>query len=293
VAAVGQGSCAEYTDPQRFELETCNAHACHTPKPNKPLQCFDSIDVILLIDGSASLGAEGWEAAKKFSKTFLSALSETDSMVSMIVFSGPKTFTEYKQCSGSSTTERDTDFYRDTCGVNLIQHFSADIPASISAIDATEWPRSTTMLSLALEMAKTEVSLSREGVKTVIVTVTDGLPLSKLKSKKAMKAINKMGDVKSMVVPVGGKNENGEALLDAEGLRFMKDSIASDNKDDNTIAVDGFGQLKDVSTINGVVADMCQNVGQASCKHWCAANTHPWTTKCTWPATCGACAECP
>merc|ERR1711879_200162 len=107
-----------------------------------------------------------------------------------------------------------------------------------------------------------EISLSRPGVKTWLVTVTDGLPLSKLKSQKAMKAIKKMGDVTSVVVPVGGKNSEGEALLDEEGLRFMHDWIASPDQDDNTIAVDGFGQLQDISTIDKVVADMCQSVGQ-------------------------------
>jgi len=44
-----------------------------TTQVNKPLSCNKSLDVILLLDGSGSMGEKGW-AAEKVAANYLSTL---------------------------------------------------------------------------------------------------------------------------------------------------------------------------------------------------------------------------
>merc|ERR1740121_2095001 len=47
-----------------------------------------------------------------------------------------------------------------------------------NAVSKLKWPQGSTMTTLALLAAKTELSAGREGAKSIVVTITDGRPLS-------------------------------------------------------------------------------------------------------------------
>merc|ERR1719267_430439 len=63
--AEGAGHCADEWSTKRLQYKQCHMHRCDTLAVSKPLGCNRTMDVILLLDGSGSLGKAGWEASIK------------------------------------------------------------------------------------------------------------------------------------------------------------------------------------------------------------------------------------
>merc|ERR1719160_1630455 len=68
---VGQGTCPEANSEEREEFKECNTQLCipFGTSPNTPLHCGSAShpvmqDIVILLDGSGSLGQAGWEAVK-------------------------------------------------------------------------------------------------------------------------------------------------------------------------------------------------------------------------------------
>ena len=75
--AVGLGECPSKWSNERFRYAMCTQFPC---QPVAEVLMFDSmVDVIIMLDGSGSLGTKGWEATKivgqKLAKAFNSALT--------------------------------------------------------------------------------------------------------------------------------------------------------------------------------------------------------------------------
>jgi len=68
------------------------------------MTCDKELDIVLLIDGSGSLGKTGWAAEIKAAQMFVDAFSVQGTMVNMatILYSGPRTW------GGSSNASRGT-----------------------------------------------------------------------------------------------------------------------------------------------------------------------------------------
>ena len=90
-----------------------------------------------------------------------------------------------------------------------------DPDSTMSSIAQLPFLEATTLTSMALETAKAELTQSRSGVPTVIMVVTDGLPLSEKKTKKVATKIKATDGVRLMMVPVSGHG------MTADGLSFM------------------------------------------------------------------------
>ena len=105
-----------------------------------------------------------------------------------------------------------------------------------------------------LTTAKAELTQSRSGVPTVIMVVTDGLPLSEKKTKKVATKIKATDGVRLMMVPVSGHG------MTADGLSFMTE-LASMPKEDNMKSIDSFDTLNQISTIDMFVAGACPSIG--------------------------------
>merc|ERR1719230_21285 len=59
--ALGAGKCAEKWSPERLEYKPCNEHRCMTAE-EKAMACNNTLDVVILMDGSGSMGQRGWDA---------------------------------------------------------------------------------------------------------------------------------------------------------------------------------------------------------------------------------------
>jgi len=243
--AVGRGKCPLKRDAARLIREPCNEQACMRD-PVKPLLCKTKIDVVLLLDGSGSVGSSGWSATKAFAKKFVQAFEgpQTDAQVSVILFSGPYAWNDLKRCQDGAAG---LDMKKD-CKISFVQHFSSDMTQTASNIDKLSWPMGTTLTSSALSMAQSELYAGRRGAERVVLTVTDGIPLSTRSTKKAAENLRKSARLMFAAVK-----------LSQTGLRYMME-WGSEPSAENVLKINSFKSLESIATIDALIADMCRSI---------------------------------
>jgi hypothetical protein len=210
-----------------------------------PLKCKGAVDLVLLLDGSASVGSAGWTATKAFAKKITESFDGGDVQVSLILFSGPKTWGDYDKCNSEVMTA--AQLFQ-TCGVKLVQHFSSDMTATRTAIDGLKFPEGSTFTAKALELANAELTTGRPTANPIVMLLTDGVPIS---PDKTAEAAAKVRDSARLMV--------GAVGLDQEGMSLMQ-KMASYPVHDNVMKIADFRQLDKVATINGLVRDLCKKV---------------------------------
>jgi len=262
--AGGAGKCPEEFSPERFEEVTCNVGPCPTVPPMANLteselkaelvKCKAKVDVVFLVDGSGSLGEEGFAFSKEFVKHFAEALSDQDAQIGVILFSGPLTWNDYYECSAgidpatNQPMDMTDDILKDVCGLQVIQQLTNDTETTYQNIDGMAFPGKTTFTSGALNLASNVLSFGRLNAEQVVVTLTDGVPISPMATKEAAKKL--MGKARLVAVPVLGL---GMGISDMDVMR----GLASRNKDDNTVLVKDYHDMKKIETVNKLVEDVC------------------------------------
>merc|ERR1719240_2410107 len=199
------------------------------------------MDITLLIDGSGSLGKTGWKAE------IAAALHTVDAFVdsgkaemSVILFSGPRTWGKCKKCIGKSAASVNME----ECGIKTVTHFTDDLKKVKQLITGLEWPRGGTLTSLALMTAKAELSLGRKDASSSVVVFTDGKPMSERKTRLASNAVRKA----SRLLWV--------AIRKNAPLKQIK-KWATRRWQENVVKVNNFGDLEKPETITHLVADLC------------------------------------
>jgi len=255
-SAKGDGQCAKHDSDKRLEFMPCNTQGC-----TSQVTCTSKLDVVLLLDGSGSLRQSGWEQTKKFGQLFIKAMQGGPESVklSVILFSGPRTWSMVRACTGVSTGATPS---MAECGIQIVQHFTTDMAAAVNVVAGLNWPASTTLTSQALMAAKSELSLGRKDAQSVVIVVTDGRPMSSTRTAQASYELRE--SARLMWVPV---------------TRYapMKDikSWASKPFSENIIKLDSFWEMTDLESIGNIVADMCPKLNQTGCSRpvgWCS---HP------------------
>jgi hypothetical protein len=245
-AAIGDGRCPGWYSKRRLRVVPCNPIQCPTDK-EKPLECKGKVDLVLLLDGSASVGNAGWTATKKFAKKLTKSFDGGDVQVSLILFSGPKTWGDYDKCNSE---DMNAAAMFQTCGVKVVQHFSTDMTATRTAIDGMAFPEGSTFTAKALELAKAELVTGRPDANPIVLLFTDGIPISPDETKEAASKVRDVGRL--MVGAVG---------LDKEGMSLMQE-VASYPVHDNVMKIGNFKRADKIATINGLVRDMCVKVNK-------------------------------
>merc|ERR1719387_3293262 len=120
VPAEGQGACPTEDSELRLEWKECNEHECEPE--GETLVCHSKLDVVILLDGSASLGQEGWDATLRAGELLVKAFpgGVNESQVGVLLFSGPRTYGEYYKCMDG---EQDS---LEECGISWVSHFTTD-----------------------------------------------------------------------------------------------------------------------------------------------------------------------
>eukprot|EP00928_Gymnodinium_smaydae_P057485 TRINITY_DN4071_c0_g3_i1.p1 TRINITY_DN4071_c0_g3~~TRINITY_DN4071_c0_g3_i1.p1 ORF type:complete len:654 (+),score=148.39 TRINITY_DN4071_c0_g3_i1:140-1963(+) len=100
--ATGAGQCWSEDDKERQQDKACNDKPC-MPKLST-LRCETALDVVLLLDGSGSVGSQGWEATKDTAVKLANAFHahHEDIKVAVITYSGPSTWREVEACGGDT-----------------------------------------------------------------------------------------------------------------------------------------------------------------------------------------------
>jgi len=240
----GAGECPDEWSVKRMQYKECNMKRCITTAA-MPLVCNKSTDVVLLLDGSGSLGEKGWKAEMKAAKLFVDAFSGSGKAnMAVILYSGPRTWSGVKHCTGK--TDKKVDI-QDFCKIKTVTHFTEDMAKVKQLITGLEWPQGSTLTSLALMTAKAELSLGRPTSPSNVILFTDGRPLSYRKTWIASRAVRK--SARLVWVPV---------QLPMGVLKFIK-MCATRRWQENVVKVDTFEELEETAAavITHIVADIC------------------------------------
>jgi hypothetical protein len=239
--AEGAGKCADEWSTKRLQYKQCALHRCDTPEISEPLTCNKTLDIILLLDGSGSLGEEGWEAEIMAAKFFIGAFKGSGKAnMAVILFSGPRTWSGVSKCTGKNAASAPLE----ECGIKTVSHFTEDLEKVEELVTGLSWPQGSTLTSLALMTAKAEMTLARADVHSMVVVFTDGRPLSFRKTTEASRTIRK--SARLVWVPV----------TKFAPLKQIKE-WATRRWQENVIKVDSFGELKKPDVVTHIIADIC------------------------------------
>jgi len=243
-APQGQGHCANAWSTKRLQFMKCNMNRCMVAAADKPLACNRSIDVVLLIDGSGSLGKTGWAAEIKAAQFFVDAFADAPSgkaNMAVILYSGPRTWGGVRLCFGRNSANVDQE---KTCGIKVITHFTHDIKKVKQLITGLSWPQGSTLTSLALMTAKAELTLGRQDAKSNVIVFTDGRPLSYRATGQASTALRKLARL--VWVPV----------TKYAPLSYIK-TWATRRWQENVVQVPNFADLEKPDVITHIIANIC------------------------------------
>lgn len=220
--AVGDGACPHLGGEERLQEKPCNQFACQRLPGQRTLTCESKVDVILVIDGSGSLGQSGWdasvEAGAMLARGFDGSRHEVN--LAVMLFSW---------------------------NVEWVQHFSNDCQGAATKIEGLTWPRSLTFTSRALNAAKSELSLGRQDAETVVIVITDGRPMSVRNTEIASRQLRQ--SARLMYVPV-------TRWAPVSQMRQW----ASHPTQENFLALDSFSELTNPDKLDLIITDVCPEV---------------------------------
>jgi len=250
--ATGSGECADEQDPERMAFTPCNDFDCG----DAPLKCESKVDVIILLDSSASLGEDGWTASHHLAGKLMEALGSGDNVqakVALEVFGGPKTWADYDLCVLQSSTPLTTGDMEGKCGIKWIggrfQEGDAIKTMGVEVKDwgSEQWLRSTTLTSVALGQADDQLYYGREDANSVVIVITDGWPMSQRNTKRAAKKLQEHAKV--IWVPV----------TRSAPIKMIQ-KMASLPAEDHVIEISDFAELETVGALNRIISTTCPKI---------------------------------
>lgn len=242
-APIGSGKCADKFSSARLQYRPCNPKPCGKQPGALTVQCGSKLDVTLLVDGSGSLSASDFNATKKAARMFAQALGN-ETLLSVILFSGPASWPQYLLCSrGPGPGQAPPDMDKD-CGIRWVVRGSDDSAAAVAKIEGMTQPGRSTFTSAALSTAAADLRNGRRDAQSVVVVITDGRPMSPRKTGLASASLRKKARL--IWVPV-------TTLAPLDKVREW----ASRPVKENVIKVPSYRALEEPSTISTIIANMC------------------------------------
>jgi len=207
-AARGTGTCADPFAETRLQFKPCNEDSCQEKLKEfnglegvrTLLKCGSLVDLIVMIDGSGSLDDYGWSMSKRLAGTVVQQMSDSsgNAQVSVVLFSGPGNLPDYEACTQNATAQVDTAAQ---CKVSLVSHFTNETGQLAMKTRTLAWPGGSTLTSVAIGVAESELKYGRAEATSKVVIITDGPPMSAYNTKAAVKALQEKAQV--IWVPIG------------------------------------------------------------------------------------------
>merc|ERR1719160_2400959 len=243
--AEGAGKCPDDWSLKRLQYKKCNMKRCMIAEGSDvpTLTCNRTLDIVLLIDGSGSLGKKGWAAEIKAAQMFVDAFSVSGGQANMavILYSGPRTWSGVRRCFAKNKKKVDQAA---VCKIKTVTHFTDDLKKVKQLIIGLTWPQGSTLTSLALLTAKAELALGRKDARSNIIVFTDGRPLSFRNTEIASRMVRK--SARLVWVPV----------TKYAPLKQIK-KWATRRWQENVVKVPSFKALENPDTITHIVANIC------------------------------------
>lgn len=232
----GEGQCPPPRQ-KRKEFRRCNIKACD----KKPLKCNSKLDVVLLIDGSGSVGTAGFDLQKTFAEKLVNSFNVGQELAQLatILYSGPKTWADLKECIKTGAEAK--------CNLYVVSALTVDAAAQAASIKQLQWTKATSFTSGALSMAKTLLQEGRKDAQSVVVVLSHEMPNFKCQTEQAAEELKKVARV--MWIPVG-------EYMEMEDLKKW----ATKPPRENIIPVGSFADLGTDDMLRNIVTSICPKV---------------------------------
>lgn len=155
-SARGLGHCPSEESHKRMERRRCNAFECKNPVP----KCNSTVDLVVALDSSGSVGADGFAEAKGFIEALFARFTDS-AQISLITFATEAALT-------APLGAKD---------------------AAISSAGSISWLKKTTNTADALGLADEVLTRGRKDAQSVVLVVTDGMPYSKYATNLMVKRL--------------------------------------------------------------------------------------------------------
>jgi len=247
-AATGLGKCPAEDSEDRLQYMRCNPGKC-SPKSGSLLTCASKVDVIVLVDGSASLGKDGWETMKNASASLVKAMDPTanggnGAQVAVLLYSGPNDMAAYKKCTGGvAAGAAPLDMVKD-CKMVWVSHFTTSNKATAEGIGNLLWQKGTTMTSMALASAEAELVYGRADAQQVVIALADRLPMMPRKTGQAAASLRKKARL--IWAAAAGPNELSKIA-----------SYPSRPVADNLVYMNDIAEMSKPENLNKIIAAAC------------------------------------
>lgn len=234
--ARGEGQCPPKGLKMK-EFKRCNIKQC----AKNTIKCNSKLDVVLLLDGSGSVGTSGFDATKVFAKKLVEAfnMGQELAQLSVILYSGPRSWTDLQECIKTGAEAK--------CQLHVVSSLTTDAGPVATAIDKLTWPKSTSFTSGALSMAKTVLKEGRKDAQSVVVVFTHEMPNFKCQTTEAAQELMKSSRV--IWVPIG-------EYVELEEVKKW----ASKPPRENIIPVKAFTDLAKPEKLRDMIATICPKV---------------------------------
>jgi len=216
------------------------------PNPNEVLKCNNTLDVVLLLDGTPKSGKDGWKAEQTAANLLIDAFSGpgvvgAKAHFAVVHYTGPRTWTGVSKCTGKSKAKVDME---KTCRIKIAQQFSEDAKKTKTTILGLTFQPGSKLLSLGLMTVKSMFALGRKEARTVVIVFIDGAPLSFRKTLMTSREIRKKARL--IYVPV----------VKFSPLKDLK-TWASRRWQENLVPVKSWKDLEKAETGTHIIADIC------------------------------------
>jgi len=243
--AQGAGECSGQWDPTRLQYESCANHRCTVPNATQVMKCNQTMDIVLVLDGTPKSGQAGFDAEMKAANLFIDAFEgrgiTAKPSFSVVHYTGPRTWSGVSKCTGKNSAEVDM---KKTCKVTLAQHFTNNSAAVRSTVGSLKYQPGSKLLSLALMTVQFEFALGDKNSRTVVVVFMEGQPLSYRKTLLASHAIRKKARLLWVVT---------SKFAPLESIKKW----ASRRWQENLVQVESLKQLSSAETGTHIVANIC------------------------------------
>lgn len=248
--AVGLGRCPEEESEYRLQYMRCNPDQCK-PKNAPLLKCAAKVDVILLLDGSGSLGTKGFDTMKKAGESLIKAMDPNandgnGAQVAVLMYSGPKDMDAYKKCTGALAAGAKVDLATD-CKMIWVSHLTTSNDAIAAGVSNLIWQKGSTMTSQALASAEAELVYGRADAQQVVIAMADRLPMMPRRTGEAAASLRKKAKLIWAVASGTGDLQ-----------KFA--SWASRPAADNLVHVPTVADLMKPATLNKIITSACSKV---------------------------------
>jgi hypothetical protein len=240
--AVGTGRCPDATDSIRQQTTACNSTG-PTDCGNFPPKCASDVDVMFVLDGSGSVGLDGFAAFKGFA----SAAAKRMQLLGEALPIAPLVLNRTEQATGQALIGAVS--FGSFGG--LLHELTAKRDTFTSKLNAASWPGLTftdqgTNLAAALAITREEFERQeRQGASRIVVVVSDGPPSSGRLASTEVDRLKESG-VRMTFVNVGV----------GPGTRALE-KWASSPKRENVIRAKSYKSLTGDDKVTELLANIC------------------------------------